>query len=543
MADKTWDLLVVGGGVCGVCIARDAAMRGLSVALVERDDFAHATSAASSKLIHGGLRYLKNFELSLVRESLRERRIWEVIAPHLVYPLRFILPNYKRRGSSKRWMLRAGLTLYDLLGYDRNRLEDEARKIPAHEMLTVDQALQRVPGLSQERLLGAVEYWDCQMFSPERLALECAIDAAGSGAALANWTGVTALHIDAGRVRGATVEDRLDGGSFEIRADRVVNAAGPWADRLLETLSDAPSRTLVRSKGIHVITRDLTGDVAVAFEGRHGHFFILPWRGHSIIGTTDSVYRGDPDDFAVTEADIEEFLAVINEGFPSAALTRDDVLHFYGGLRPLVESAPGDDAYSASRRSEVVDHGAEGGPVGLYSALGGKWTTARAIAEQVVDKLAAKHEGKPLRACHTHDAALPGGGFGQWGRFVDTQAERNASLPRDVVEHLARNYGTRTGEVLALMTADPELAEPIAGGRLERRAEVVFAVRSEMARTLADVVFRRTGIGTLGDPGPAALQAVAALMATELEWTEAHREGQLALVRKRFVPATESNSQ
>lgn len=537
MAERAYDVLIVGGGVCGLCIARDAAMRGLSVALVERDDFAHATSAASSKLIHGGLRYLKTFELSLVRESLRERRIWELVAPHLVYPLRFLVPNYKRPGSSKRWMLRAGLTLYDMLGYDRNRLEDDDRKIPGHEVLSVEQALKHVPGLNQDRLLGAVEYWDCQMFAPERLALECALDADAKGADLANWATVTEFIVQDGRVLGAVVEDRLEGGSVEIRAKAVVNAAGPWADRLLGMFAGKPSHSLIRSKGIHVITRQLTGDVAVAFESTGGHFFILPWRGHSLIGTTDAVYKGDPDDFAVTEADIQAFLEVINQGFPSAALTREDVVHFYGGLRPLVESSPGEDSYSASRRAEVVDHARVGGPVGLYSALGGKWTTARAVAEQVVDRLVAKSASDNLRPCQTQDTALPGGGFGGWAAFLDAQSALHPSFDRAVVEHLARNYGSRMDAVIALATADPELAEPIASGRLERRAEIVFAVRSEMARSLADVIFRRTGIGTLGDPGPAALQTVAEMVSEELGWTDAYREEQLALVRRRFVPA------
>lgn len=540
MAETTHDLLVIGGGVCGVCIARDAAMRGLSVALVERADFSHATSAASSKLIHGGLRYLKNFELGLVRESLRERRVWETIAPHLVYPLRFILPNYRRRESSKRWMLRAGLTLYDLLAFDRNRLEDDDRKIPGHRMLSADQARAQVPGLSSDGLLGAAEYWDCQMFSPERLALECAVDAAGHGARLANWAHVTSLQIDkrggSPRVTGAIVEDRHGGATFELSAKIVVNATGPWADRLLDGLPGAPPPAIVRSKGIHIITRSLTGDTAVAFETRHGHFFILPWRGHSLIGTTDAIYRGDPDDFAVTDGDIAAFLTVINAGFPSAALTREDVIHFYGGLRPLVESAPGDDSYDASRRSEVVDHGEAGGPHGLLSALGGKWTTARAIAEQVVDRVANLTELGKRSPCRTGERPLPGGGFGTWAPFVDALLRQHATLDPDVVANLARNYGARARELIALGDSDGRLLAPLAAGRVDCGAQVVFAVRHEMARTLGDVVFRRTGLGTLGSPGTEALAAVADLMGAELGWDARERTQQVESVASSFAP-------
>ena len=271
IGQRVHDVLVVGGGVCGVCIARDAAMRGLSVALVERDDFAHATSAASSKLIHGGLRYLKNFELALVRESLRERRTWSVIAPHLVYPLPFLLPIYGSR-PTKTWMFRVGLTLYDLLAYDRNRVDDDDRKLPGHETLTADEALARVPGLNRDRLRGAVQYWDCQMFAPERLALECAIDADAHGASLANRAGVASFLVDDGHVKGAVVHDAVTGDDVEVRAKIVVNATGPWADHVLSGLPGQEPPGVTRSKGIHIITRELVADRAVAFEGKGGHF-------------------------------------------------------------------------------------------------------------------------------------------------------------------------------------------------------------------------------------------------------------------------------
>ena len=508
-------------------------MRGFSVALVERDDFAHATSAASSKLIHGGLRYLKNFELALVRESLRERRTWSVIAPHLVYPLPFLLPIYGAR-ATKTWMFRVGLTLYDLLAYDRNRLDDDDRKLPGHQALSAEEALERVPGLTRKGLRGAVQYWDCQMFAPERLALECAIDAEAHGAALANHAGVASFRVDDGRVRGAVVRDAIKGDEVEVEAKVVVNATGPWADHVLAGLPGQEPPGVTRSKGIHIITRQLVADRAVAFEGKGGHFFILPWRGHSLIGTTDAIYDGDPDAFAVTEEDIAGLIATVNEGYPSAALTRDDVLHFYGGLRPLVESAPGDNPYSASRRSEVVDHGEAGGPRGLLSALGGKWTTARAVAEQVVDRVETVlgTRGMP---CRTHDSPLPGGRIGPWAGFVSERRRRHEELDAAVVEHLAVNYGARMDDVLALAEDDAQLADPIAPGRVERKAEVVHAVRNEMALELGDVVFRRTGLGTLGDPGTEALETAAALMGAELGWTDDDRSRQIAAVRARFT--------
>lgn len=534
MGSQTLDLLVVGGGVVGACVARDAAMRGLVVGLVERDDFSHATSAASSKLIHGGLRYLKNFELRLVRESLRERRIWEAIAPHLVHPLPFVVPAYRRKGSAGRWMLRAGLTLYDLLAFDRNRLADEDKHLPAHRTMTRDEVIEMIPGLAPDELQGAVMYWDCQMHSPERLALEHIVDACEHGAMVANRAEVTAFRIERGEVRGAVVRDRLGGREVEIEARSVVNATGPWADALLAKVpGKGESGRIARSKGIHVITRPLAGDVAVAIESRGGHFFILPWRGHSLIGTTDVRFDGDPDDFAVTERDIAEFLETVNAGFPGAQLERGDVLHFYGGMRPLVESSPGEASYKQSRRAEIVDHGEQGGAKGLLSALGGKWTTARAVAEQTVDRV-TRLLGSAHVPCRTHETPLPGGKIERFSEFVVQQQRANEALPADVVAHLARDYGRRMDEVVALSRQDEGLAERLHDDRPEIAAEVVHAVRNEMAQTLADVMLRRTGIATLGDPGDKVTQQVAELVAAERGWDAAEQTRQIEALRRRL---------
>lgn len=534
MGSRTFDVLVVGGGVVGACVARDAAMRGLSVALVEREDFAHATSAASSKLIHGGLRYLKKLELSLVRESLRERRTWEIIAPHLVYPLPFLLPAYAGKNTASLWTLRLGLSLYDLLAFDRNRLDDDAQKLPGHRALSRADALARVPGLEERDLVGAVQYWDCQMHSPERLALSCIVDAVRHGAEVGNRVEVESLLIERGRVHGARVRDRLGGAKIEIDARVVINATGPWADRLLARLPGARGRTrIVRSKGIHIVTRPLTDDLAVAIEHGGGHFFLLPWRGRTLIGTTDVVYDGDPDDFRVTERDIVDFLATINAGFPGAKLRRSDVLHFYGGMRPLVEASPGEDSYQQSRRAEIVEHDRQGGPEGLVSALGGKWTTARALAQQVVDRLGRRLDRK-LPRCRTHLEHLPGGDVGTFAGFVDRQASSRPTLPRPQLEHLARAYGTQMDGVLALAEHDASLLRPLGPDRLECGAEIVHAVRDEMAQTLDDVILRRTGLGTLGDPGAGVVEAVAALIAAERGWTDAERDRQIDALRRRF---------
>lgn len=539
MAAQTHDLVVVGGGISGACIARDAARRGLRVALLEKRDFCHATSAASSKLIHGGLRYLKNFELGLVRESLRERRTWEIIAPHLVDPLPMLMPVFRRRGSPSKLMLRAGLTLYDLLAFDRNRLEDETKKIPGHTVLSREEALAAEPSLPTDRLVGAILYYDCQMYSPERLCLEHIIDAVEHGASVANYAEVTGLLSEAGAVRGVEVRDHVTGRAHEIRGAVTINASGPWADRLLAKLPEAPSSTrIIRSKGIHVITRSLTGAQALAIEHRGSHFFLLPWRGHTLIGTTDTIWRGDPDSFSVTEGDIAGLLATVNEGYPAADLRREDVVWFYGGLRPLVEAGgvEGDDTYSASRKAEVCDHAKSDGVEGFVSALGGKWTTSRHLAEQVLE-IVGRKLGRALPEPTTAEVPLPGGATGAWPEFVAAAATVRPELAPASRTELLRNYGSRWEGVLRHAEAEPALGRPIAEGRAELAAQVVHAIREEMALHLDDVLFRRTGIGTLGHPGDATLRAVADLMAAELGWDAARTDEELAAVSARFVPA------
>jgi glycerol-3-phosphate dehydrogenase len=519
LANERFDLLVIGGGITGACIARDAALRGLAVALVEKNDFANATSAHNSKLIHGGLRYLRNLELGLVRESLRERRIWQRIAGHLVRPLPFLVPLYDG-GWKARATLSAGLALYDLLSFDRGWLEDPAQRLPGHRWLDAATALAREPIVEGPGFEGAFEYHDAQMYSPERLALECLLDAAANGAAAANYVSAEKLLLHNGCVEGVAVRDGSV--SFEVRAAATVIAAGPWADIFLaRALGKPSSHKLMRSKGIHLIVPAMTSAaLTVAAEG--GHFFVLPWRGHSLLGTTDTAFNGSPDTVGVSERDIGDFLAYINANLSSAKLERADVEHFYAGLRPLVDDGTGD-TYDASRRAELIDHGKEDAVDGLFSAIGGKWTTSRHLAEQAVDVIAAKL-GRAARPCSTSTAKLPGAPAMHFESFLAQQQSN---------EHLARLYGARLHEVLAQAGNRPELRQQLSPSG-DIGAQVLFAIRKEMALTLEDVVMRRTGIGQLGNPGNDALDRVATLMAAELGWDDGRRQHEIETVKTNF---------
>lgn len=536
MAARHHDLLIIGGGIAGATIAWDATLRGLRVALVEKADFSSGTSAGSSKLVHGGLRYLRNMEFALVRESLRERRIWQRIAPHMIRPLPFLLPTDARH----RLMLSAGLTLYDLLAFDRGRGIAGSERPRRHRFINWEKACALEPALAGTEAAGAFVYYDCQSWSPERLGLECLVGAAEGGAMAANYADaeeLTAEDTDYGcRITGAIVTDRLTGEQCHIGAGVTINAAGPWADQILALATNRPSHRLMRSKGAHIVTRKLVRSHALTMELPNsmggGHVFVLPWRGHALIGTTDTRYDGDPDALVPTDEDVARLIAMVNAVLPGVQLRREDVRFAYAGLRPLIGDE-GKDTYSASRKAEVVDHERADGIEGFLSALGGKWTTARHVAERTVD-LAVKRLGVRTRPCRTGRTPLPGGRTRSLAALSAVARHRHPQWPDDTLDHLARLYGSELDRVIARAEADPTLKAPLGADRPDIGAEVVHAVRAEMARTLDDVIFRRTGLGTLGHPGTDCLAAAARLMAEELDWDAEETARQIAAVEYRF---------
>jgi glycerol-3-phosphate dehydrogenase len=525
LANQTFDLLVIGGGATGCFAARDAALRGLSVALVEARDFAGATSSNSSNLAHGGLRYLKNMEFALVRESLAERLALMRIAPHLVQPLPFLLP-LRGTGLVGRAKLAAGLTLYDALSYDRNRLEDPAQHMPRHRWISRKAALEREPVLDSAGFQGAFEYHDGQMYAPERIALENLLDADAHGAVIANYVAAQKLLLREGTVEGASVRDSRTGDSFDIRARAVLVAAGPWADLFLEQATgQGAAHKLIRSKGIHLMVPRIS-NAGLTIEAGNGHLFALPWRGHTLLATTDTPFAGDPASVAVTEADIEGLLASFAAHLPSARLQRGRVEFFYAGLRPLVSDGS-KDSYNVSRRAQLVDHAAEG-LNGLFSALGGKWTTSRALAQTVTDAV-VKKLGKTAQRCTTATTPLPGGRIDRFDGMVRGFQKTYPGIA--ALKHLAHLHGAR----LPLLLKGARLTDlmPL-GPSQDVPAQIGFAIDEEMALTLEDVVMRRTSLGQFGRPSPAALEQVSSIMATRLGWNEETRREEIASLDRHY---------
>lgn len=535
---EQFDIVVIGGGITGACVAYEAATQGLKVALVEKNDFSAGTSSASSKLIHGGLRYLVNGEFGMVRESLRERRVMANIAPNLVYPTPVLITHAGHALRDRKWVAKLGMLLYDALSFDKARTWDQAKRIPMHHSLSRQEVLQSEPQVHARGLNGGSIYYDSASLCPERLTLAFIKSAVRYGAQVSNHAAVTALLRDGGaRVSGVRVLDRLSGQSRTLFARLIVNCAGPWADRIpaLAGGNVSGERALRRSEGVHFITRKplVSGKSIVGCTSRTGgHFFLIPWRGHTLVGTTDKAYSGDPDAYRVSAASVMELIATVNEGFGDGRLSYADVLYAYGGLRPLVETQTRE-TYSASRRYEICDNAGQGLD-GLITVEGGKFTTSRQLAADCM-KLLARKLGLPCKRSITSQQRLAGCQIGDLTSFLARAQQDNSAFAGGTIDFLSRHYGTEFDAVLQLARDDARLAQTLdADGEI--LAQVSYAIRHEMARTLGDIVLRRTGIGTLGHPGVAVLEVVAALAARELGWDEKRKQHELAATSERLTP-------
>jgi glycerol-3-phosphate dehydrogenase len=546
LADQVFDLVVVGGGIFGICTAWDATLRGLSVALLEKGDFAHATSANCFKMVHGGVRYLQHGDFIRLRQSSQERSAFLRVAPHLVRPLPIAIPTFGH-GMQGKELLGLGLTVYDLLTADRNRgISDPSRHIPQWESLSREEVLQEFPGIDPHELTGAAVFHDGQMYSPARLALAFLRAAVEKGAKAANYLEATGILHQAGHVLGVKARDVLTGAEMEIRGRYVVNAAGPWAERLLcqqKELSLSHRATFSRD-ACFVIPRALPGTRALAVLGgtkdpdamlsrQARHLFLVPWRDYTLGGVWHIVHTAAPDEFTVTEDDIQAFIREVNQSYPSLGLTIDDVCMWNAGLVLFGENRPGAVHLSYGKRSKIVDHKKEHDIDGLITLVGVRYTTARSEAERVVDMLFDKM-GKTSPRCLTASTPVFGGRFDTMGSLRrQVQADLGIERGDGIVSSLSQNYGSAYSGVLKYVEEDKSLGEAFAGTHV-LKAEVLHAVRGEMAVKLSDVVFRRTDLGTGGPPPDESLAACAAVMAKELKWDIARVGKELAEVQSGF---------
>ena len=542
LATETFDLVVVGGGITGAGVAFDAATRGYSVALVERADYAAGTSSRSSKLVHGGLRYLQNFDLGLVREALLERQLLVALAPHLVHPLPLVVAAFDGERPDRRTGV--GLNLYDVMSVERRRRPGRprlrgrtngsaaAQADPAdwsperHRMISGDEVLELVPALAARAPTSGYLFYDCQT-DDVRLVLTVLAEAERFGAVCANGLDVIELvRDDAGRAAGVRVRDRANGGASElvVRAANVVNATGVWADRLRpEELHDEAEVPRIRpSRGTHITLRHadlpLAAGGAIVPAGGGRTIFALPWLGRTLLGTTDNDFEGPLENHHVPPAaeDIAYLLDAANAYF-GTDLVADDLTGAYAGVRPLISTGDPKKSVDISRKAELYETSS-----GMVTITGGKLTTWRRMAKMTVDRLVDR-EARDA-PCRTHEIPLG-------APVAAADLPQVAGVPDHSSAALAGRYGHAAHDVLAIARERPELAQPIVAELPDLLAEVVYAARREQARSLGDVLLRRTRLGLLAGrdvaaDGPAA-RRVAEALAPELHWDEAAVTAQL----------------
>jgi glycerol-3-phosphate dehydrogenase len=520
---EPYDIVVIGGGINGAGIARDASRRGLRVAVVEQGDLASGTSSRSSKLVHGGLRYLESYEFGLVFESVSERRVLMRIAPHLVQPLPFLFPVYR---PSKRpmFVVSAGMLLYEVLALFRS---------PGRPRRFTPKVLERIePLLSQERLIGSPMYYDCAT-DDARLTLETAIDAADHGATILTYTRATGIDRgEDGKVQGVRVRSLTDGTEHTLRTRVVANASGPWVDKTMGEIAGEPRKSLRPTKGCHIVVpaSRLQLNHAVVMEHPHDKrvLFAIPWGDSAYIGTTDTNFDGDPNEVFTDGRDVAYLLESTDKYFPESKLVADDILSTWAGLRPLLGPPGGDDVdESAISREHHIDTTADG----IVTVAGGKLTTYRLMCAEVVDaavQWAQKNEREfnITAAAETGKTALPGAAH--WGKQTSLKniAEHTHSacdaLSEDTCKVLASTYGTRAVEVARLAAADASLQQPIVDGRPEIMAQIQFGIDEEFLATVSDALKQRTQLYYRdSDQGLGGIDRVSTFMATALGWDAA----------------------
>jgi glycerol-3-phosphate dehydrogenase len=500
LQNQPLDLIVIGGGIVGSGIARDAALRGLRTALFEKNDYCSGTTSRSTRLIHGGLRYLETLDFRFVRLDLREREILLRIAPNLVKPLPFVVPFYGR-SRTYRAKINLGLILYDILSFDSS--------LPRHRSISVSEVRAAAPLVESEALQGGVLYYDAQVESPERLVLENLIDAQEHGAFAYNYSEVVGGLAPGDSGPGVRVRDLISRSEAEVKGRVIVNAAGPWVDQVSNRMAAQSAARARLTKGIHFVCPSLSKKALVFFSRLDDRLlFVVPWLGQSLIGTTDTDFSQDPGEAAADPVDIKYLLDSVRLFIPSLDISQ--IRYSYAGVRALVPE-PGKRPSAISRMHQIVDEAANGAP-GLISVIGGKITGYRAIAEQAVD-LACSKLGR-RRICRTESTLLPGAR----GQTLPGK-ELPRSLEPETVRHLFSLYGSRASEVIQLAHTDSRLRSRIAPDSSDIAAQVIYSVRREQCLRATDFLLRRTRMGFSPDQGCRALPAVIALMADELGWS------------------------
>lgn len=537
LSENVYDLVIVGGGIYGATAAWDASLRGLSVALVEKGDFAEATSSQHFKMVHGGIRYLQHIDLIRIRESVRERRAFLRTAPHLVDPLPVVIPTYRGSILNSKYLLGLGMFIYDIIAFDRNRgIYSREKQIPRGRLLSRSRVLDMFPGIQPEGLTGAAMFHDGQMYNSSRVVMSLVRGAAENGASVCNYMTASRFILDENRVTGIEAVDLASGKPVSVRGKVILNAAGPWAHWLLrENLGielnpgvnfSRDTCFLVKRKisdhyVLAVLGQTSDPDSIVSREARH--LFIVPWRDYSLVGVWHVVKAEKPEAVTATRAEIDAYIEEVNAAYPGLNINYDEITVSNWGLTLFGENEPGKKDLSYGKRSRLIDHESKDGIKGLISLIGVRATASRGMAARTVD-LVLKKINAPRVSSKTGSTPLWGGDIKDFPEFT---GEQQKSCPvrfeKPVFMSLLRNYGSKYMDVVEYAMEQPHLAVAFEGTNVIK-AEVLYAARQEMAQTLADVVLRRTELGSGENPGCDALEQCADLLGDELGWDKERRK-------------------
>ena len=545
---RDFDVLVIGGGIHGACVAWEASTRGLTVALVEKSDFASATSANSLKIIHGGLRYLQHLDIKRLRESTRERTILMNIAPHLVHPLPVIIPTYGH-GVSGKEVMSAALALNHLLSADCKRSWDPDKAIPWGRVIPRKEIEVLLPNIPRRGLTGGAMFYDAQVYNSERLVLSFLHSASQHGAVLANYLEVQGFLKGSTGIAGVIVKDVLSEASFEIRSKIVVNTAGPWVGELLEKLNGKiPVQKTELTKAMNIVVDSTPssyafgvsaswnyGDDRAVMKRSKRMLFIAPWRDHSIIGTTYTPFQGKANDLRVSKEEVEVLINSANQACPGLDLSWNNIKFVHSGLLPCTHVGSDMREPQLSAHFQIRDY-RKHGLGGLISVVGVKYTTARLVAQHVLNRVCAIIAPKQS-VSKTDHMPVYGGTLPRFQPFVEKEFQKAPpGIARDAFVGLLRNYGNAYHKVLQCLEGWVDGRQPRMCKEFDvLKAQIRFAVREEMAQKLPDVVFRRTDIGSVGNPGTQALEVCAREMGRELKWSEQRIAQEILETQQKFV--------
>jgi glycerol-3-phosphate dehydrogenase len=525
LANTTYDLLVIGGGIHGLAVAYDAASRGLRTALIDGADFGGAASFNHQKTVHGGLRSLQYGRLSFAHHSIRERRALARIAPWLLRPLPFIVGTY-RSVTRGRLTLRAAFKLDEWLGRHRNAGVEPELHLPPPRLVSKAATLRLFPGVRQDKLTGGAQWYDYQIVEADRLTFAFGAAADRAGADLANYVEWVRPVREADRIAGAVVRDVLTGRELTLKARITVNAAGAHAGTVMAACG--VKREFPLLKAMSLLTSRRASDIALAAPAASGRMLTLvPWHGRALVGTSQSTKFVQPGDTSVTAAELDQLITEVNGAFPALKVTRGDVTLVHRGVLPAVSGRGAEPGLRMT--PDVHDHASEGA-TGLVTVVGVKYSGARGVAERTTD-MVARRLGKQVRPSTTATTVLPGAGIADHEALaIETARARGLDVALPAIRHVIARYAEKGASIITLMHERPDLRGAVSSSVLTTGAEIVYVIREELAQRLTDIVIRRTGLGAAGHPGEEAIRACAAIAAAELKWDSSRVAEEIAAV-------------